>query len=293
MVVWLRAEIFMYGCVFQCSASCGTGAQRREVKCLNSEQIAAHDCRQEERPIIRHACNDRACNEGSFPLDYRPISSMLKLELSYLSFRVDLTYFWSILYVKFPLECHYWRPTTSPASFATLAWLEALMYWSIDWLIELYLLETVADESAREVEDTTKEPDKTQQKTHDSAKSSNHIHDDPSPASNDESKLMEHSSGCSWFIPYTTLPPTVQYPIGWALRRRQRHLWSEYPDTPIPPFFNTKLICIFSLFFFSARWKVRGQIQELPLGTAGQTVQTQVLFSIVLRLVFQIEDVRP
>jgi len=47
----------------ECSASCGTGAQRREVKCLNSEQTAAHDCRPEERPVIRHACNDRACNE--------------------------------------------------------------------------------------------------------------------------------------------------------------------------------------------------------------------------------------
>lgn len=66
---------------FKCSASCGTGAQRREVKCLNSEQTAAHDCRQEERPIIRHACNDRACNEGPFSLHRNPFRLISLLEI--------------------------------------------------------------------------------------------------------------------------------------------------------------------------------------------------------------------
>ena len=36
-----------------------------------------------------------------------------------------------------------------------------------------------------------------------------------------------------------------------------------------------------------SRWQLRGQVQELPPGRAGQTVQTQVLSRLVLRVVFQ------
>ncbi|EFX88574.1 hypothetical protein DAPPUDRAFT_191054 [Daphnia pulex] len=49
----------------ECSATCGTGAQRREVKCLDSNQMPSQDCREEDRPLLRQACNVRTnCNEG-------------------------------------------------------------------------------------------------------------------------------------------------------------------------------------------------------------------------------------
>ncbi|XP_046649174.1 thrombospondin type-1 domain-containing protein 4-like isoform X2 [Daphnia pulicaria] len=48
----------------ECSATCGTGAQRREVKCLDSNQMPSQDCREEDRPLLRQACNVRTnCNE--------------------------------------------------------------------------------------------------------------------------------------------------------------------------------------------------------------------------------------
>ncbi|XP_045026312.1 thrombospondin type-1 domain-containing protein 4 isoform X2 [Daphnia magna] len=48
----------------ECSATCGTGAQRREVKCLDSNQMPSQDCKEEDRPLLRQACNVRTtCNE--------------------------------------------------------------------------------------------------------------------------------------------------------------------------------------------------------------------------------------
>ena len=70
----------------QCSATCGTGAQRREVKCLDSNQTVSHLCREDDRPSARQACShSRVCSEGNqsaqsfaslgdadcFALDYR------------------------------------------------------------------------------------------------------------------------------------------------------------------------------------------------------------------------------
>ena len=48
----------------QCSATCGTGAQRREAKCLDLNQMPSQDCREEDWPQLRSACNIRTCNEG-------------------------------------------------------------------------------------------------------------------------------------------------------------------------------------------------------------------------------------
>ena len=35
------------------------------MKCLNSHQMPGQECREEERPMVRHACYARACNEGN------------------------------------------------------------------------------------------------------------------------------------------------------------------------------------------------------------------------------------
>ncbi|XP_068239395.1 ADAMTS-like protein 4 isoform X3 [Palaemon carinicauda] len=47
----------------QCSASCGSGVQRREVKCLNEKQEAALDCTSAEKPDTRQPCNTQSCHQ--------------------------------------------------------------------------------------------------------------------------------------------------------------------------------------------------------------------------------------
>ena len=124
---------------------------------------------------------------------------------------------------------------------------------------------SVADESEREVQDTTNQPESTHHKAHDRTKSDNNIDDESPPSSGDESNLMEHSSG--------TLS-TVK---------------TENPNATI----NSVIYCCYHFFcWYVYRWKVRGQFQKLPLGTAGEIVQTEVLFGVVLRFMFQVENVR-
>ncbi|XP_066961626.1 thrombospondin type-1 domain-containing protein 4-like isoform X4 [Macrobrachium rosenbergii] len=47
----------------QCSASCGSGVQRREVKCLNEKQEPALDCTSAEKPDTRQPCNTQSCHQ--------------------------------------------------------------------------------------------------------------------------------------------------------------------------------------------------------------------------------------
>ncbi|XP_069181439.1 thrombospondin type-1 domain-containing protein 4 isoform X1 [Procambarus clarkii] len=46
----------------QCSASCGSGVQRREVKCLDDSQIPALDCTSAAKPDTRQPCNTQSCH---------------------------------------------------------------------------------------------------------------------------------------------------------------------------------------------------------------------------------------
>nr|XP_053639191.1 thrombospondin type-1 domain-containing protein 4-like isoform X2 [Cherax quadricarinatus] len=46
----------------QCSASCGSGVQRREVKCLDERQTPALDCTSATKPDTRQPCNTQSCH---------------------------------------------------------------------------------------------------------------------------------------------------------------------------------------------------------------------------------------
>ncbi|KAG8227020.1 hypothetical protein J437_LFUL000326 [Ladona fulva] len=45
----------------QCSKPCGTGVQRREVKCVDEHQRTSLRCPEDSRPILRRACNTQEC----------------------------------------------------------------------------------------------------------------------------------------------------------------------------------------------------------------------------------------
>ncbi|KAF4514264.1 UNVERIFIED_CONTAM: hypothetical protein B566_EDAN018667 [Ephemera danica] len=47
-----------------CSHGCGTGSQRREVRCLDEAYRPSSSCTQELRPTIHRACNTHACERG-------------------------------------------------------------------------------------------------------------------------------------------------------------------------------------------------------------------------------------
>ncbi|XP_042889225.1 thrombospondin type-1 domain-containing protein 4-like [Penaeus japonicus] len=47
----------------QCSVSCGSGVQRREVKCLNERQEPALDCISAAKPDTRQPCNTQSCHQ--------------------------------------------------------------------------------------------------------------------------------------------------------------------------------------------------------------------------------------
>ncbi|XP_047477820.1 thrombospondin type-1 domain-containing protein 4-like, partial [Penaeus chinensis] len=47
----------------QCSASCGSGVQRREVKCLSEKQEPALDCTSAAKPDTRQPCNTQSCHQ--------------------------------------------------------------------------------------------------------------------------------------------------------------------------------------------------------------------------------------
>lgn len=47
----------------QCSASCSSGVQRREVKCLDERQEPALDCTSAEKPDTRQPCNTQSCHQ--------------------------------------------------------------------------------------------------------------------------------------------------------------------------------------------------------------------------------------
>ena len=46
---------------FQCSETCGTGLQYREVKCMDIHHNTVLDCEPTERPERRTTCNTNAC----------------------------------------------------------------------------------------------------------------------------------------------------------------------------------------------------------------------------------------
>lgn len=47
----------------QCSVSCGSGVQRREVKCLNAQLEPALGCTSASKPDTRQPCNTQSCHE--------------------------------------------------------------------------------------------------------------------------------------------------------------------------------------------------------------------------------------
>ncbi|XP_042239108.1 ADAMTS-like protein 4 [Homarus americanus] len=47
----------------QCSASCASGVQRREVKCLDERQMPALDCTAASKPDTRQPCNTQSCHQ--------------------------------------------------------------------------------------------------------------------------------------------------------------------------------------------------------------------------------------
>ena len=223
---------------FKCSASCGTGAQRREVKCLNSEQTAAHDCRQEERPIIRHACNDRACNEGPFSLHRNPFRLISLLEI-------------------LPL----------PQSWKTIS----IICWRSVWLTSWFMLLCVGFDiqspmnlrgrcRTRRISPNRRTTKRTTEPrvTTTSMMSPRHL------------AVMNLTW---WNILLVRYPP------------------SKLKTLTLPLILLSTVVIIFFCWYIY-RWKVRGQFQKLPLGTAGEIVQTEVLFGVVLRFMFQVENVR-
>lgn len=64
-------EYVMYISVSQCSASCASGVQRREVKCLNEDLEPALGCTAATKPDTRQPCNTQSCEET----ESRPESS--------------------------------------------------------------------------------------------------------------------------------------------------------------------------------------------------------------------------
>nr|CAD7423667.1 unnamed protein product [Timema monikensis] len=49
----------------QCSRECGTGVQKREVKCLDDKQQLSSGCAEDARPPSRRVCNTHDCSTGS------------------------------------------------------------------------------------------------------------------------------------------------------------------------------------------------------------------------------------
>ncbi|CAG2054643.1 unnamed protein product [Timema podura] len=48
----------------QCSRECGTGVQKREVKCLDDKQQLSSGCAEDARPPSRRVCNTHDCSTG-------------------------------------------------------------------------------------------------------------------------------------------------------------------------------------------------------------------------------------
>ncbi|KAG7159564.1 Thrombospondin type-1 domain-containing protein 4-like 1, partial [Homarus americanus] len=53
----------------QCSASCASGVQRREVKCLDERQMPALDCTAASKPDTRQPCNTQSCHQECITWD--------------------------------------------------------------------------------------------------------------------------------------------------------------------------------------------------------------------------------
>ena len=45
----------------QCTRSCDTGLQHREIKCLDADQLPSQSCDADLRPDLRRTCNHHAC----------------------------------------------------------------------------------------------------------------------------------------------------------------------------------------------------------------------------------------
>jgi len=58
---WVTEE---HVCV-QCTRSCDTGLQHREIKCLDAEQRPSQSCDPDLRPDVRRTCNHLACPSSS------------------------------------------------------------------------------------------------------------------------------------------------------------------------------------------------------------------------------------
>uniref|UniRef100_A0A1B6CQ79 PLAC domain-containing protein n=1 Tax=Clastoptera arizonana TaxID=38151 RepID=A0A1B6CQ79_9HEMI len=52
----------------QCSRTCDSGVQRREVKCLDDNQVLSNDCSEELKPLTRKTCTTRHCHVADEPV---------------------------------------------------------------------------------------------------------------------------------------------------------------------------------------------------------------------------------
>uniref|UniRef100_A0A1B6DYX2 PLAC domain-containing protein n=1 Tax=Clastoptera arizonana TaxID=38151 RepID=A0A1B6DYX2_9HEMI len=57
----------------QCSKSCDTGVQRREVRCLDENYVLSNLCKEAEKPSIRRSCNIHACSDTN-EKDKKPLN---------------------------------------------------------------------------------------------------------------------------------------------------------------------------------------------------------------------------
>jgi hypothetical protein len=48
----------------QCSRECGTGLQKREVKCLDEKQQVSAGCPEDKRPPSKRICNTHECSSS-------------------------------------------------------------------------------------------------------------------------------------------------------------------------------------------------------------------------------------
>ncbi|XP_075216571.1 thrombospondin type 1 domain containing lonely heart isoform X2 [Lycorma delicatula] len=47
-----------------CSKSCGTGVQKREVRCLDEHELYSTECSEQKKPAIRRSCNSHTCPQN-------------------------------------------------------------------------------------------------------------------------------------------------------------------------------------------------------------------------------------
>lgn len=69
-IILIKIPLIPISLEYQCSHNCGTGSQRRDVRCLDETQRPATQCPTELRPALRRACNTHTCSAGQGQSQY-------------------------------------------------------------------------------------------------------------------------------------------------------------------------------------------------------------------------------